>query len=147
MKKIKKILFLLFFLIISKLTFSLNFSINPREFLVDFTQNETHELLIQNNLGRPLRLEIFFEDVKNKKSFGENIKIFPKKISIKPGGRGHVRFKIANLKDLESGEYDNLLIISEKEESFENFKTKDSGIKYEIKMITEIALHIYGIKI
>lgn len=145
---LKKRFILLMFLVVSLNLFALNFSISPTRFQIDLNSKETYELTIFNNTGKPLRCITYIENIPKKKSLKSNIKIFPAKISIKPGGKRIVRFAVKDLKNLEKGNYDNLLVIKEKKPS----KILKNGVRSEklnfsLNIITEIALHIVGTKI
>lgn len=141
----RKIFFLFYLLLFNINIFALNFSIYPTRFNIDFTKNKTYEMKIINNTGIPLRINIFIEDIKGKKSLKKFIRIFPKKLSIKPGGKNLVRFNFKNIKSLPSGKYDTLLVASEVKEKDLKIKQNDEH-KFDIKMYTEIALHIGGEK-
>ena len=143
----KKIMILLIFLIVNLNLFALNFSISPTKFQVDLNNKKTYELTIFNNTGKPLRCVAYIEDVPNMKSLKPNIKIFPPKISIKPGGKNIIRFTIKNIGNLEKGNYDNLLVIKEKKPSMilEN-EDNNEELSFSLNIITEIALHIVGAK-
>ena len=127
--------------------YSLNFSVEPTRFDVDLENPKTYELFIINNTGKVLRIEAEIEETK-KSSLMKNISIFPKRISIKPGRRGVVRFTVRNLEALRRGKYDNLIVIKEVDYNQDNFinNEDDKRLSFELNFNTEIALHILGEK-
>ena len=143
----KKLIFLIFSILLSISSYSLNFSVSPTKFDIDMTQKKTYELEIINNTGNILRVISFFEKIDGYKSLADNIIIFPKKVSIKPGGKKDIRFTIRDLEKLEAGNYKNLFIIREIEPQNNEDKTNSStNFTLDINIITEIALHINGLK-
>lgn len=88
------------------------------------------------------------EQIAGYRSLEENIVVFPKKISIKPGGKKEIRFTIKNLERLEPGIYKNLLVIREIETSnTQNIKfVHNKDLIFNMNIITEVALHINGVK-
>lgn len=114
---------------------------------MDLENSKTYELFIINNTGKVLRIETNIEETK-KSSLMKNIFIFPKRISIKPGRRGAVRFTVRNLETLKKGKYDNLIVIKELDYNQNNFinNEDDKRLSFELNFNTEIALHILGEK-
>ena len=90
----RKFIILIFLGLLSMISYSLNFSVSPTKFDIDMKQKKTYELEIVNNTGNILRITSFFEKKEGYKSLAENIIVFPKKISIKPGGKKDIRFTI-----------------------------------------------------
>lgn len=138
--------FLLFLLIFFK-GYGLNFSVEPTRFDIDLEIPKTYELFIVNNTGKILRVETEIEKT-DKLSLMENISIFPKKLSIKPGRRGTIRFTVRNIEKLEKGKYDDLIVIRELDYNQDNFisNENDENLSFELNFNTEIALHIFGVK-
>lgn len=145
----KRILVILVVVLCSTNLFALSFSIAPTEFDISLDKNQLHEAYIMNNTFSPLRIEIYKEDVKGyeDKSITEDIIIFPKIISIRPGGKQLVRFKVKPNPSREKGVYRSLLVFRE---SLNNIKTisKNENGNFETKLnfITEIAIGVKGEK-
>ncbi|MBR8700292.1 hypothetical protein IX317_000081 [Fusobacterium sp. DD29] len=141
MKKIVLILLL----IISTVSLSLDFSIYPTRFEFDLSKMNTEELFIVNNTTVPLRIEIFPEVDKN---FGEeynlndNIKIFPKKVSVKPGGKQIVRFRVTPKK--EDGEFKSYITFKEQEKKTTTSESSSDAISSNIGILAEISIPVYG---
>ena len=141
MKKIVLILLL----IISTVSLSLDFSIYPTRFEFDLSKMNTEELFIVNNTTVPLRIEIFPEVDKN---FGEeynlndNIKIFPKKVSVKPGGKQIVRFRVTPKKD--DGEFKSYITFKEQEKKTTTSESSSDAISSNIGILAEISIPVYG---
>mgnify|MGYP001268749036 CR=1 FL=1 len=139
---------LLFYFIISISTFSLNFSIAPTKFDLDLSKNETKEAYIINNTSSPLRVEIYLDKAEGyeNKDLNSNIVIFPKLISIKPGGKQSVRFKVKSTENLEKGKYKSLLVFREKPKEIKQKIQESEKFSTEFKFITEIAIGVTGEK-
>lgn len=137
---------LLFFMIFFK-GYGLNFLVEPTRFDVDLENPKTYELFVVNNTGKILRLGIEIEET-DKPSLRDNISIFPKKISVKPGRRATFRFTVRNIEKLKKGKYDNLIVIKELDYNQDNFinNENDENLSFELNFNTEIALHIFGEK-
>ncbi|WP_270749653.1 hypothetical protein [Fusobacterium hominis] len=144
----KKIKLLLLFVTFSIVAYSINFSVSPTKFDIDMVRKKTYELEIVNNTGNILRITTYLEQIAGYRSLEENIVVFPKKISIKPGGKKEIRFTIKNLERLEPGIYKNLLVIREIETSnTQNIKfVHNKDLIFNMNIITEVALHINGVK-
>lgn len=143
----KKIVFLIHFMFFSITTWSLNFSIAPTRFEVDLSKTTNHEAYLINNTSRPLRIKVYTEIPKSYENYNlnENITIFPKMISIKPGAKQEIRFRIKPSENMKDGEYRSFLV----------FKEMPGGIKKEtsgkaeelitdLKVITEVAVNVFG---
>lgn len=147
----KKILYFFIFTISYFSSYALNFTIAPTSFEVDLDKVETHEVFVINNTVTPLRLEVYVDTAKDyeKKSLNSNIVIFPKKISIKPGAKQIVRFRVKVPKELEKGKYKSLLVFreipSELKQKVE-IKSTNEGVATNLSFITEIAIGVTGIK-
>lgn len=139
---------LLFYFIISISTFSLNFSIAPTKFDLDLSKSETKEAYIINNTSSPLRVEIYLDKAEGyeNKDLNSNIVIFPKLISIKPGGKQSVRFKVKSTENLEKGKYKSLLVFREKPKEIKQKIQESEKFSTEFKFITEIAIGVTGEK-
>lgn len=146
----KKILYIIFMIIIFNFSYSLNFTAAPVNFEVNLEKAITEEIYIINNTPEPLRIEAYIDTLKGyeDKSLNSNIVIFPKKISIKPGEKQTIRFRIKPSENMESGKYKSLLVLQEipseikKENSAETLK----GVSAEFKLVTELAIVVTGIK-
>lgn len=143
----RKLVLLIFLFFIGIRSYSLNFSVSPIKFKIDMEKTRTYSLEVTNNTGKPLRLMAYFESKEGYKDLSENIVIFPKKISIKPGGKKELRFTVRELDKLEKGKYKNLFVL--KEVVPKNGANIDNGNKdliFNLNIITEIALPLYGVK-
>lgn len=142
-----RIILLLYF-IVSISSFSLNFSIAPTKFDLDLSKNETNEAYIINNTSSPLRVEIYLDKAEGfeDKDLNSNIVVFPKLISVKPGGKQSVRFKIKSTENLEKGKYKSLLVFREKPKEIKQKTEENENFSTEFNFITEIAIGITGEK-
>lgn len=143
----KKLGFLLLFCLIGIVSYPLNFSVSPTKFEIDMEKVRTYSLEITNNTGMPLRLAVEFEEKDGYKSMADNIVVFPKKISIKPGRKKEIRFTVRDLERFEKGKYKNLFVLKEivpKNGTETTDESKD--LIFKLNIITEIALPMYGVK-
>lgn len=139
---------LLIFLIISFSTFALNFSIAPTKFDLDLSKNETKEAYIINNTSAPLRVEIYLDKAEGyeDKNLNSNIVVFPKLVSVKPGGKQSIRFKVKSSEELEKGEYKSLLVFREKPKEIKQKTQESEEFSTDFNFITEIAIGVRGEK-
>lgn len=106
----RKIGVFIIFFIVSVVTYCVNFSVSPTKFEVDLSKNNIFEVHLLNNTSKPLRLEVYteipvgYED----SNLNDNIVIFPKKVSIKPGGKKEVRFKVEAIENKEKKNFKTL---------------------------------------
>lgn len=145
----KKILVILVVVLCSTNLFALSFSIAPTEFDISLDKNQLHEAYIMNNTFSPLRIEIYKEDVKGyeDKSITEDIIIFPKIISIRPGGKQLVRFKVKPNPSREKGVYRSLLVFRESPNNVKTISKNENGnFETKLNFITEIAIGVKGEK-
>lgn len=144
----KKVLIMLVTLSVTKI-FALSFSIAPTEFHISLDKNQLYEAYIMNNTFTPLRIEVYKEDIKGYETRGlaEDIIIFPKIISIRPGGKQLIRFKIKPNPNREKGEYRALLVFRESPNNVKTVsKNIDSNFETKLNFITEIAIGVKGEK-
>lgn len=144
----KKILIMLITISATKI-FALSFSIAPTEFYVSLDKNQLYEAYIMNNTFTPLRIEVYKEDIKGyeSKSLAEDIMIFPKIISVRPGGKQLVRFKIKSNPEREKGEYRALLVFRESPNKVKTIsKNNNENFETKLNFITEIAIGVKGEK-
>lgn len=143
----KKICIVISFFIINIIVYSLNFSVSPTKFEADLSKNNICEVYLLNNTSEPLRIEVYTEIPKGyeKNNLDENIVIYPKKFSIKPGGRKEVRFKVKSRENINKEIFKTLLVFRE---SLANVKDKseigDTNMNMQLNFITEIAIGVYG---
>ncbi|MBM6690427.1 MAG: hypothetical protein IAA47_02395 [Candidatus Fusobacterium pullicola] len=145
----KRILVILVVVLCSTNLFALSFSIAPTEFDISLDKNQLHEAYIMNNTFSPLRIEIYKEDVKGyeDKSITEDIIIFPKIISIRPGGKQLVRFKVKPNPSREKGVYRSLLVFRESPNNVKTISKNENGnFETKLNFITEIAIGVKGEK-
>ena len=145
----KRILVILVVVLCSTNLFALSFSIAPTEFDISLDTNQLHEAYIMNNTFSPLRIEIYKEDVKGyeDKSITEDIIIFPKIISIRPGGKQLVRFKVKPNPSREKGVYRSLLVFRESPNNVKTISKNENGnFETKLNFITEIAIGVKGEK-
>ena len=91
----KKAIVVIIFFITNIVTLCLNFSVSPTKFEVDLSKDGTYEAYLLNNTPTPLRIEVYTEVSKGyeENNLNKNIVIYPKKISIKPGGKKRLDLK------------------------------------------------------
>lgn len=149
----KKLSFFTLLVILSVVSYSLNFSVMPTGFVVDLDKVSTQEVYITNNTSAPLRLEAYFQGDPN---FGENFNlnsnsvIFPKIIAIKPGAKQTVRFRTKPDANMKEGEYKSYLTFKEIPQEIKTVPGGDSNDKTvmstNLQMITEISISVFGQK-
>ncbi|WP_293958751.1 hypothetical protein [uncultured Fusobacterium sp.] len=141
----RKIGVFIIFFIVSVVTYCVNFSVSPTKFEVDLSKNNIFEVHLLNNTSKPLRLEVYteipvgYED----SNLNDNIVIFPKKVSIKPGGKKEVRFKVEAIENKEKKNFKTLLVFRERLPNLIG-ESKKGNINMELGFITEIAIGVYG---
>ena len=108
----KKAIVVIIFFITNIVTLCLNFSVSPTKFEVDLSKDGTYEAYLLNNTPNPLRIEVYTEVPKGyeENNLNKNIVIYPKKISIKPGGKKEIRFKVKGIKNIDKKTYKTLLV-------------------------------------
>ncbi|MGL4641715.1 MAG: fimbria/pilus periplasmic chaperone [Cetobacterium sp.] len=141
----KKSLLAIMFFLIATIGYAFNFSVAPTRFEIVLDKVNTNEITLINNTTSPMRLESFLESAPEyeKYSLNDHIKLYPKMIAIKPGGKQIVRFRVKPEGAMESGEYKSYVVFKEiplKEAIGES----GSGVDAQIKMITEVGISIYG---
>lgn len=143
----KKAIVVIIFFITNIVTLCLNFSVSPTKFEVDLSKDGTYEAYLLNNTPNPLRIEVYTEVPKGyeENNLNKNIVIYPKKISIKPGGKKEIRFKVKSIKNINKKTFKTLLVFRE---SLPNIKEKveirNSRVNMDLSFITEIAIGVYG---
>ena len=144
----KKFIILLLVVFQTKL-FALSFSIAPTEFHVSLDKNQFYEAYIMNNTFSPLRIEVYKEDVKGyeDKSLTDDITIFPRIISIRPGGKQLVKFKVKLDPKREKGVYRSLLVFRESPNNIKTVsKSNNNSLETKLNFLTEIAIGVKGEK-
>ena len=129
------------------MTLCLNFSVSPTKFEVDLSKDGTYEAYLLNNTPNPLRIEVYTEVPKGyeENNLNKNIVIYPKKISIKPGGKKGLRFKVKGIKNIDKKTYKTLLVFRESLPNIkEKVETRNSRVNMDLSFITEIAIGVYG---
>ena len=144
MKSRKTVLGIFYFLLILT-SYAFNFSVAPTRFEIKLDKVNTNEITLINNTTSPMRLESFVENAPGyeKYSLNDHIKLYPKIIAIKPGGKQVVRFRIKPEANMTSGEYKSYIVFKEipiKEKEKNNTNKVDA----QIKMITEVGISVYG---
>ncbi|MFK4784969.1 molecular chaperone [Fusobacterium sp. MFO224] len=145
----KKLLMLFTGVLMSIQVLAFNFSVAPTRFEVSLDKIATNEVILMNNTAEPMRVSTFLEapDGYGKYNLNENIKLYPKMVSIKPGGRQIVRFRVKPSPNMEPGEYKSYIVFKEKEGQIKKVETnveETTGIGVQIKMLAEIGISIYG---
>lgn len=145
----KKLIFFIYFLILYENILGLSFSIAPTKFQVDLQKTSNHEVYLINNTASPLRIKIYTEAPKSyeKYNLNENIVIFPKIISIKPGSKQEVRFRVKPSENIkEKGEYRSFLVFEEvlPEIKTKNIEENETKVGTELKIITETVINVFG---
>lgn len=147
----KKLSFIVLLLILSIVSYSLNFSVMPTGFVVDLDKVSTQEVYITNNTSAPLRLEAYFQsdtDFGESFNLNSNSVIFPKIIAMKPGAKQTIRFRTKPDTNMKEGEYKSYLTFKEIPQEIktvpggeENNKT---AMSTNLQMITEISISVFG---
>ena len=147
----KKFSFFTFLVILSVVSYSLNFSVMPTGFVVDLDKVSTQEVYITNNTSAPLRLEAHFGSDTN---FGEefnlnsNSVIFPKIIAIKPGAKQTIRFRTKPGANMKDGEYKSYLTFKEIPQEIKivpgGEEDNKTAMSTNLQMITEISISVFG---
>ena len=143
----KKVIVVIIFFITNIVTLCLNFSVSPTKFEVDLSKDGTYEAYLLNNTPTPLRIEVYTEVPKGyeENNLNKNIVIYPKKISIKPGGKKEIRFKVKSIKNINKKTYKTLLVFRESLPNIkEKIETRNSRVNMDLSFITEIAIGVYG---
>ena len=143
----KKAIVVIIFFITNIVTLCLNFSVSPTKFEVDLSKDGTYEAYLLNNTPNPLRIEVYTEVPKGyeENNLNKNIVIYPKKISIKPGGKKEIRFKVKSIKNINKKTYKTLLVFRESLPNIkEKVETRNSRVNMDLSFITEIAIGVYG---
>ena len=131
--------------------YALNFSVAPTSFKVELKKTVTQEVYIINNTSAPLRIETYLEAAESFENFNlnDNITVFPKMISIKPGAKQTIRFRVKPNTEMADGEYKSLLIFKEVPKEIKTTIVSDEnnkGLSTELTFITEVAIGVSGIK-
>lgn len=146
----KKIFYTILMLIIFNISYSLNFTAAPVSFEIDLNKAVTEEIFLINNTPTPLRIEAYVDTLEGyeEKNLNSNIVIFPKKISIKPGGKQVIRFRVKPSENMEKGKYKSLLVFQEIPSKIEENITGETSknVSAGFKLITELAIIVTGVK-
>lgn len=153
---------ILIFALVYEMCFGLSFSVAPTGFNLDLNKKATEEVYLINNTSQPLRLEVYLEAPKGyeKNNLNNYITVFPKIISIKPGSKQSVRFRVKTDENIkENTRYKSLLVFRERPNeiknssqndsnniSKDNISKKEEGFSANLIMITEVAIPITGQK-
>lgn len=142
-----KRLLLLMFIVFSYNIFAISYSIFPTRIEVDVNQMSTQELQIINNSAEPLRLGVDLEadpHFGEKYNLNDNIKIFPRKLFIKPAGRQVVRFRIMPLK--EDGEFKSYIMFNQLENPNLKYDNDENSqkIRANFQIYMSIGIPVYG---
>lgn len=142
---LKKLYILIIFCLFSMIVQGFNFSVAPTRFEVNLDKIVTNEITLLNNTTKPMRIESFIETAPGyeKSDLNESIKLYPKLVSIKPGGKQVVRFRIKPESNMKDGEYKSYVVFKEvplKEKS----KGEIEKVGAQIKMLTELGISVYG---
>lgn len=145
----KKIIYFTTLLILSLNVYALNFSVFPTGFRFSLDKVITEEVTITNSTSSPLRLEAFTEsdlEFSEKYNINSNITVFPKTISIKPGERQIVRFRVKPTSDIGDGEYKSYLTFKEIPGKIKTTVPEKNVNGTNIAIQTEISIGIFGEK-
>ncbi|MDP0489020.1 MAG: molecular chaperone [Fusobacterium sp. JB021] len=145
----KKMIMLFAGMLMSIQLLAFNFSVAPTRFEVSLDKIATNEVILMNNTAEPMRVSTFLEAPEGygKYNLNKNIKLYPKMVSIKPGGRQIVRFRVKPSPNMEPGEYKSYIVFKEKEGEIKKVETnieESTGIGVQLKMLAEIGISIYG---
>lgn len=142
----KKVLSMFLFLIFNVWAMAFNFSVAPTKFSVNLKKISTNEVILINNTSSPMRLESYLEAPEGyeKYNLNDGIKLYPKMVAIKPGGKQIVRFRVKPVKLKEHGEYKSYIVFREIPlKNSRNNKNKNE-LDVQLKMVTEVGISVYG---
>ncbi len=141
----KGILSLILFTFLSSLSLAFNFSVAPTRFELKLDKINTNEVILINNTSQPMRLESYLEAPKGYEKYNLNndIKLYPKMVAIKPGGKQTVRFRVKPSSGMKPGEYKSYIVFKEVPVKSEVKQSTDK-VDVQIKMITEVGISVYG---
>lgn len=142
----KKIINLFLFIVTSITVSAFNFSVAPTKFELDLKKINTNEIVLINNTSSPMRLESYLETPKGyeKYNLNDKIKLYPKMIAIKPGGKQIVRFRVKTKEIVSDGEYKSYIVFKEIPIKKGGNRKKINDLDIKIKMITEVGISVYG---
>lgn len=145
----KKIIYSILLIMLSFNAYALSFSVFPTGFRLNLEKVITEEIVITNSTSYPLRLESFSEtdlDFSEKYNLNSNITVFPKIISIKPGGKQTIRFRVKPSPNMEDGEYKSYLTFKEIPGEIKTTTPESGSGQTNIAIQTEISIGIFGEK-
>lgn len=140
----KKIIFLVIFIVVSMYSFALDFSVYPTRFVVDLKRPTVEEVYIQNDRDITIKVEIFSEEDRifgSEYNLNSNILIYPKVVYVKPRDRQIVRFKVKPLK--ENGEFKSYITFKQVADD-ENKVESQNIIQSQIGILAELSIPVYG---
>lgn len=143
--KLKKTTIGILYFLLTLMSYAFNFSVAPTRFEISLDKVNTNEITLINNTTSPMRLESFLENAPGYEKYSLNnyIKLYPKMVAIKPGGKQVVRFRVKPEASMTSGEYKSYVVF--KEIPLKENKEENSGkVDAQIKMITEVGISVYG---
>lgn len=143
--KLKKTAIGILYFLLTLMSYAFNFSVAPTRFEISLDKVNTNEITLINNTTSPMRLESFLENAPGYEKYSLNnyIKLYPKMVAIKPGGKQVVRFRVKPEASMTSGEYKSYVVFKEIPLK-ENKEEKMGKVDAQIKMITEVGISIYG---
>lgn len=142
----KKILSMYLFFVFNICIMAFNFSVAPTKFSVNLKKINTNEIILINNTSSPMRLESYLEIAKGyeKYNLNDGIKLYPKMVAIKPGGKQVVRFRVKPIVFKEEGEYKSYIVFREIPLKNNKDSKKNNDLDVQLKMITEVGISVYG---
>lgn len=141
----RKIYTIFLFFIINISVLCLNFGIAPTKFEADLSKNTTFEIYLLNNTSNVLRLEAFTEIPQGyeNNNLNDSITIYPRKFSIKPGGKKTIYFRVNKKTNTEKKKFKSLIVFREIAPTLVS-ADKKQNLNIQLNFITEIAVGIYG---
>lgn len=123
-----------------------NFSVAPTKFSVNLKKISTNEVILINNTSSPMRLESYLEAPEGygRYNLNDEIKLYPKMVAIKPGGKQIVRFRVKPTNFKEDGEYKSYIVFKEIPLKNNQHRQESNDLDVQLKMITEVGISVYG---
>ncbi|MCF2612389.1 molecular chaperone [Fusobacterium perfoetens] len=145
----KKLYIFLSLLFINMFAYGVNFAVAPTRFEIKIDKVVTNEVYIFNNTKKPLRIETYTEsdnDFGSEYNLDSNIVVFPKIVSIKPGGRQTVRFRVKPGQNLKDGEYKSYIIFKEVPSEIKSYgeNSSEEVLTSKVTILTELGISVYG---
>lgn len=140
--------YVLLFIVVLKTSFAL--VIMPPILNMELDKPEAREIRIINDSSFPKRYMVeVIDDIRYKNhSLKDNIKVFPKIISLSPREERDIRIRVTPKEDIHDGEYKAYLLLKEMPldiDKYENNNYSNNKIKTKINTLIHTKISVYGI--